>query len=69
MTVNSPVLPVLNTIWSEQASGIEATADAATQLLQYCATYPNPSLRFYKSDMILRCHSDASYLSVSKARS
>ena len=36
------------------------------QLLNYCATYPNPVLRFCASDMILRVYSYASYLSVSK---
>jgi hypothetical protein len=33
------------------------------------ATHPDTTIRFYESDMILHIHSEASYLSVSKARS
>ena len=47
----------------------EDTADAVTQLLQYCATYRNFVIPFIKSDMILRYHDDVLYLSVSKDRS
>jgi hypothetical protein len=35
--------------------------------LDYLATHPDATIRFYASDMILHIHSDASYLSVSKA--
>ena len=50
--LNSPILPVFNTIGPEQATLTEDTADTVIQLLKYCATYPNPVLRFVKSDMI-----------------
>jgi len=40
-----------------------------TQLLNYAATHPDAILHFQASDMILHIHSDASYLSESKARS
>jgi hypothetical protein len=40
-----------------------------TQLLNYCATNPNAILRYSASDMILRMHSDGSYLSKTRARS
>jgi hypothetical protein len=43
--------------------------NVAGQLLDYLATYPDSKIRFHVSDMILHIHSDASYLSVSKARS
>jgi hypothetical protein len=33
------------------------------------ATHPDAIVRFYKSDMILNVHSDASYLSAPRARS
>ena len=66
--INNPLLPALGSIASEQSEGTEATAKAAAQVLDYCATYHNPTLRYRKSDMILRVHSDVSYLSVSKGR-
>ena len=40
-----------------------------TQLLHYCATRPNATVRFTANDMFLAVKSDASYLSVVKARS
>jgi hypothetical protein len=42
---------------------------ATYQLLDYLATYPDATLRYHASDMILHIHSDASYLSVYNARS
>jgi hypothetical protein len=42
---------------------------AALQLLDYCATNPEATIRYHASDMILHVESDASYLSESKARS
>ncbi len=39
------------------------------QLLDYLATYPNATICFCASDMIMNIHSDASYLSESDARS
>jgi hypothetical protein len=38
-------------------------------LLDYLATHPDATIRYHASDMILHIHSDASYLSVSNARS
>jgi hypothetical protein len=38
-------------------------------LFDYLVTQPDAKIRFHASDMILHIHSDASYLSVSKARS
>jgi hypothetical protein len=37
--------------------------------LDYLATHPDATIRYHASDMILHIHSDASYLSVSNARS
>ena len=67
--VNIPLLSVLNTIGSTQATATENTTISISQLLDYCATHPNPILRFTRSSMIFRIHSDVSYLSVTKARS
>jgi hypothetical protein len=42
---------------------------ATNQLLDYLATHPDATIRYHASDMILHIHRDASYLSVSNARS
>jgi hypothetical protein len=59
----------LNDIATEQTRATEKTKTAAGQLLDYLATHPDAKICFHASDMILHIHSDASYLSVSKARS
>jgi hypothetical protein len=59
----------LSSLASQQAKGTEQTARDATKFLNYCATHPDAKLRYYASDMVLKVHSDASYLSESKARS
>ena len=38
------------------------------KLLDYCATYPDATLRYKASDMIVKAHSDASYLSEPQSR-
>jgi hypothetical protein len=43
--------------------------EKAKQLLDYLATYPDATIRFRASDMIMNVHSDALYLSESDARS
>jgi hypothetical protein len=45
------------------------TQAATNQMLDYLAMYPDATIRYHASDMILHVHSDASYLSVSNARS
>ena len=42
--------------------------DEVQQLLDYLASNPNAIIRYRASGMILFIHSDASYLSVTKAR-
>jgi hypothetical protein len=59
----------LSSLASQQAKGTEQTARDAVKFLNYCATHPDAKLRYHASDMILKIHSDASYLSESKARS
>ncbi len=41
--------------------------EKAIQLLGYLATYPDVTIRFWASDMILNVHSNASYLSECEA--
>ena len=65
--LNSPLLAALKTLGIEQAATTENTIIKLTQLLDYCTTYPNLIIRFVASDMILRIHSNVSYLSVTTA--
>ena len=48
---------------------MQATTVAVVQLLDYAATHPDAGVTFSKSDMVLKIHSDASYLSEYGARS
>ena len=67
--VDITVLMALSSIAIEQSKGTTNTMEKAKQLLDYLATYPNATIRFQASDMIMNVHSDASYLSESNARS
>jgi hypothetical protein len=67
--VDITVLMALSSIAIEQANGTTSTMAKAKQLLDYLATYPDTTIRFRSSDMIMNVHSDASYLSESNARS
>jgi hypothetical protein len=62
-------LVALGTLATQQNNGTQQTMRDITQLLNYFASNPNPTIRYTKSDMILHTHSDASYLSERKARS
>jgi hypothetical protein len=59
----------LNDIATEQTKATEKTQAATNKLLDYLATHPDATIRYHASDIILHIHSDASYLSVSNARS
>jgi hypothetical protein len=67
--VGNTMLVALGTLATAQTQGTEKTMEATQQLLNNGATHPDAAVRFHKSDMILYCHSDASYLSEQKARS
>jgi hypothetical protein len=67
--VDPTVLMPLNDIATEQIKATEKTQAATNQMLDYLATHPDATIRYHASDMILHIHSDASYLSVSNARS
>jgi hypothetical protein len=67
--VDPTVLMPLNDITTEQTKANEKTQAAKNQLLDYLSTHPDAAIRYHASDMILHIHSDASYLSVSNARS
>eukprot|EP00978_Attheya_sp_CCMP212_P016491 scaffold43259_cov66-Attheya_sp.AAC.4 len=63
------MLMAIGSISSAQANGTKATTKAVAHLLDYCATHPEAIINNTASDMILRIHSDASYLSEAFARS
>jgi hypothetical protein len=63
------MLPALGTIAAQQSKATITTEQAVHQLLDYVQTHPDATIRYHASDMILRLHSDASYLSETKARS
>jgi hypothetical protein len=48
---------------------LRKTQGVVDQLLDYLDTHPDTTIRYHASDMIIHIHSDASYISVSHARS
>jgi hypothetical protein len=67
--VDPTMLVALGTIAAQQANDTEATADPIVHLLNYATKHPDATIQYRASDMILKIHSDASYLSEPKARS
>ena len=66
---DSTMLHALNDLASQQTKGNNETTEAMEHFLDHCATHPTATVRFQASDMILKTHSDASYLSETEARS
>ena len=67
--VDPLILHTMNTIPNNQNNPTEKTMEQTKHFLDYIDTYPDSTVRFYASDMILNVHSDASYLTAPKARS
>ena len=67
--VDPTMLTALSTIATEQSQGTHNTKEKADHFLKYAASHPDATIKFFKSDMILRIHSDASYLSEQQGRS
>ena len=67
--IDMTILHALSAIAAEQSSPTERTLQRVRQFLDYMHTHPNAVIRFRSSDMILNVHSDASYLTASRARS
>ena len=61
--VDPTMLTALSTIATEQSQGTQTTKDKAEHFLKYAASHPDATIKFFKSDMLLKVHSDASYLS------
>ena len=62
-------LCAINKIASAQSSATQHTVDLATHFLRHMATWPDTTLTYWASDMILTVDVDASYLSESEGRS
>ena len=62
-------LTALSSVAGDHAEATERTEAQAQQLMDYFATHPQATIRYYASEIILNIHSDASYLSESRARS
>ena len=67
--VDPTLLTALSELSSAQATATDATKRACQQFLDYCASHPNGAIRYQASDMILKLHSDSSYLNAVGARS
>ena len=67
--VDPTLLTALSELSSAQATPTEATKCACQQFLDYCASHPDGSIHYHASDMILKLHSDSSYLNAVGARS
>ena len=67
--IDNQILPSLSDISLEKSKATKNIAKQVTKLLNYMTTNPNAEIQCRASGMQLAIHSDASYLSVSKARS
>jgi hypothetical protein len=67
--IDITVLMALSSIAIEQSKGTTNTMTKAKQLLDYLATYPDATMRYRASDMIMNVHFNASYLSKANVRS
>ena len=67
--VDPTMLVALNSLSSQQANPTQATVNHVNQLLDYAATHPEAIIEYTPSAMILKVHSDASYLSEPRAKS
>ena len=67
--VDCTMLAALGSIATQQAKPTKNTMTKVKQLLDYAATHPHAAVTYRASEMVLAAHSDASYLSETKARS
>eukprot|EP00957_Ditylum_brightwellii_P082187 6249372-Ditylum_brightwellii.AAC.1 len=67
--VDLTMLVAIGTIAMAQSKGTEAMAKVVEDLLDYCASHPNTTIRYTPSDMLLKVHSNALYLLVPEAQS
>ena len=63
--VNPTMLTALSDISSQQSHAMANMASALTKFLNYCASHQNATIMYQASNMILKTHSDSSYLNSS----
>eukprot|EP00804_Cyclotella_cryptica_P006175 CCRYP_015258-RB/>CCRYP_015258-RB protein AED:0.28 eAED:0.28 QI:0/0/0/1/1/1/3/0/731 len=67
--VDCTMLAALGSLAAQQANPTQLTLSYVKHFLDYAASHPDAMVTFHASDMVLAVHSDASYLSETKARS
>jgi hypothetical protein len=67
--VDSTMFTTINKLATRQSYPTLSLYNDVQHFLKYAASHPDGHVTFYPSNMILMVHSDASYLSESKARS
>ena len=67
--VDPTLLVSLNTILRQQSNPTRQTVATINQILNYVATNPEATIMYTPSDMILKAHTDVSYLSEPGAKS
>ena len=67
--VDPTILTALSISTTEQTQGTNTTKQKTEHFSSYATTHPNAKIKSYKSDMILKIHSDMSYLSKRQGRS
>lgn len=67
--VDCTMLAAVSKIASMQAEPTQRAIAACSRLLDYAATWPQVKVVYLRSDMILKSHSDVSYLTETRARS
>lgn len=66
---NETLLTPLSALTSQQSKPLMHTIQRVKQFLDYCTTHEPAVLTYNKSNMVLKAHSNASYLNESNARS
>jgi hypothetical protein len=67
--IDGTIMTAISSLASQQATATEDTDAKLIQLLNYCATHPDATIRYHASDMILDIHFDSGYLNEPEARS
>lgn len=67
--VDPTIITALSALASQQALPTEQTTKRLIKYLNYMATNPNATIRYHASNMILKNHTDSSYLNEPNARS
>ena len=69
IAIDNTILPALSEISSEQSKSTTNTAKQVAKLLNYLASNPRAEIQYRAIGMQLAIYSDASYFSVTQARS